>query len=318
MFAWMLKGKKTFSGVNNKSEFDIRNVSKAYANLFELKLEWLYEKIEFNAEHPNDSLILSADVNSDNPLPFYVSYQDPNKVCFTRKDDNKEGIIRMEDILSMPFQRWIEFSRDLIFTIFVHHPGQLLRVFDAPVFKTSLGQLLGEQIWGSSSFLFFKISQVNILRRRPDANDPCNISLKDDDLQLRDKVAEDVGCIPVYWTNLRPTTKKLEICKTPEKMEEIWNLLQNFSSIHSTYQPPCNEMKLTALYIARSDPSIDVITRFKYMEQTYEEIINVREFGLESLLSTVGGLIGIFVGTSLSQVPSLIGITLNWLRNQMK
>ena len=54
------------------------------------------------------------------------------------------------------------------------------------------------------------------------------------------------------------------------------------------------------------------------MDKSYEEIINEREFGLESLWSTVGGFVGIFVGTSLSQVPSFIVLLWNWMKNAMK
>ena len=54
------------------------------------------------------------------------------------------------------------------------------------------------------------------------------------------------------------------------------------------------------------------------MEKSYQEIINEREFGLESLWSTVGGFIGIFVGTSLSQVPSFVTFAWNWMQGLKK
>ena len=54
------------------------------------------------------------------------------------------------------------------------------------------------------------------------------------------------------------------------------------------------------------------------MERNYEEIINERDFGFESLWSTVGGFVGIFVGTSLSQVPNFIACVFNMIQNLMK
>ena len=54
------------------------------------------------------------------------------------------------------------------------------------------------------------------------------------------------------------------------------------------------------------------------MERNYEEIINERDFGFESLWSTVGGFVGIFVGTSLSQVPSFIAFVINKIPNLIK
>ena len=54
------------------------------------------------------------------------------------------------------------------------------------------------------------------------------------------------------------------------------------------------------------------------MEETYQEIVNERDFGIDSLWSTVGGFIGIFVGTSLSQIPTLIAAACNWIKNLLK
>ena len=71
---------------------------------------------------------------------------------------------------------------------------------------------------------------------------------QDDDLQVRIKVSKEVGCIPVYWDRIMPPTLAHKTCETKNDMERTWNLLQNFSQIHSTYHLPCNEMKLTVTY----------------------------------------------------------------------
>ena len=322
-FVRMLKGQNAVLGVGHEEGVDIRNLSEAYANTFEFKFKWLYRSIEFKTEQPNDSLTFNAGLDYDSPLPFYVSYQDPDRVCFTRKEDRKDNIIRIEDTFSTNgkiFSRYSSpaisnFDRRINLKIFIHHPGQLLRVFDSPVFESRIDDFGWDQ-----PVINFKISQVSILRKRHDGNNPCNIDLRDDDLQLRKKVAEEVGCIPVYWKNIMHTQRKLETCKTSKNMNDIWNMLQNFSRIHSKYLPSCNEMKLSVALDRRISPTFsqDLFVQFKYMDKTYEEIINVRDFGLESLWSTVGGLIGIFVGTSLSQVPSLVAITWNWVQNQIK
>ena len=47
-----------------------------------------------------------------------------------------------------------------------------------------------------------------------------------------------------------------------------------------------------------------LLIRFKYTDRNDQEIVIVREFGLESLWSSIGGFVGIFVGTSLYQQPS--------------
>ena len=70
-----------------------------------------------------------------------------------------------------------------------------------------------------------RIFQVSILRKRSDANIPCDKDLHDEDLQLREKVVEEIGCIPVYWGDLKSTTFKFETCNTTKDMKEIWNTL---------------------------------------------------------------------------------------------
>ena len=42
------------------------------------------------------------------------------------------------------------------------------------------------------------------------------------------------------------------------------------------------------------------------MDKSYQEIINEKEFVFESLWSSVGGFIGIFVGASVAQLPTII------------
>ena len=114
------------------------------------------------------------------------------------------------------------------------------------------------------------------------------------------------------------TPLKLETCQTQGEMERIWNMLENFTAIQSTYDPPCNEMKSTVTYNPRPKWYKYLYINFKYIDKNYQEIINVRDFGLEGLWSTAGGFIGIFVGTSLSQVPELVAMAWTWLQNRMK
>ena len=324
-FVRMLKGESIRSGLLSQVDVDIRNVSEATLNAFTIQLKRLYQRIEFKAYHPNDSLILDANENFDAPLPFYVSYQDPVVMCFSRKGDDKGNIIRISDSLWLHKKQLERFEDWTKIEIFIHYPDQLLRVFDSPIFVSYLKDLE----WEKPS-LNFKISQVSILRKRPDANTPCDPHLQNDDLQLRIKVSEQVGCIPFYWTNIMSTSLKLKTCKTPEDMQKIWSLLRNVTRIQSSYHPPCNEMKLAVAYVQQKTDEFwaqkfsafkdhgFLGIEFQYMDKNYQEIINEQEFGLESLWSTVGGFIGIFVGTSVSQAPRLIVNSLAWLKNKMK
>ena len=170
--------------------------------------------------------------------------------------------------------------------------------------------------------LNFKFSQVTVLRKRPDANSHCDSDLHNDDLQFMIKASEKVGCIPLYWKHIIITKIKMEICNDPESMEQIWKLTQNFSIVHSLYDPPCNEMKTVVTYQQQKIVNYwyregfrFLEIKFSYLDKSYQEVVNEREFGFESLWSTVGGFIGIFIGTSLSQVPHLLGVSWTWIRS---
>ena len=331
-FVRLLKGQKVVDGQSNKDDFDVRNISEYYFDAFTIKLESIYYGIQFLTENHNDSLSIYRFNDSRTPLPFFLSYLDPGRICYTRNNDQKQNSSRIEDNVSFFYYKYRRvylqraiYNKDiglymldqyLKMKIYIHHPGQLLRVFDSPVFESKIMDLDTER-----RLLSFKISQVSILRKRPDSNIPCNPDLYDDDLQQRIQVAEDVGCIPVYWKKIMQGSLTLKTCKTQEEMEKIWSRLQNLNEIQLSYDPPCNQMKLAVTVVGQptTHKRIPLFEySFKYMEKTYEEIVNEREFGINSLWSSVGGFVGIFVGTSLSQLPTLIAAACSWIQKILK
>ena len=330
-FVRLLKGQKVVYRQSDEKDFDVRNISESYIDAFTIKLQSIYYGIQFLTENPSDSLSIYSLNDSTTPFPFYVSYLDPARICYTRSNDQMPNSSRIEDNLSFHFyfkrpgfEEPYSFKeiglkmldQHLIMKIYIHHPGQLLRAFDSPVYESMIRELDTER-----RLLSFKISQVTILRKRPDSNIPCNPDLYDDDLQLRIQVAEDVGCIPVYWKKIMQDSLALKTCKTQAEMEKIWSRLQNMNEIQSSYHPPCNHMKMAVAAVPQRIvfkyfPKFEF--SFKYMEKTYQEIVNEREFGINSLWSSIGGFIGIFVGTSLSQLPTLIAAAFSWIKNFLK
>ena len=265
----------------------------------------------FTTQHQRDHLSWNAKSDFNEPLPYYVSYLDPQTVCYTRKDDFKENIIRIEDKINLRKAALDKFNpKTTTFNIFIHHPGQLLRVFDVPIYQLKFDQIIANR----KPSLIFKISQVSILRKRPDSNSPCNPDLYYDDLEFMRQVSKDVGCTPMYWKYTIPASFKFETCNNAKEYLKIWNIPQNFTQTHSNYQQPCNEMKLEVTTDLPRHRDHTLRISVKYQDKTYEEIINEREFGFENLWSSIGGFVGIFVGTSLSQVPRLVSLV--WTRLQ--
>ena len=50
---------------------------------------------------------------------------------------------------------------------------------------------------------------------------------------------------------------------------------------------------------------VELKVSISYSTETYQEINNVRDYDLETLWSSIGGFIGIFIGYSLLQVADL-------------
>ena len=52
---------------------------------------------------------------------------------------------------------------------------------------------------------------------------------------------------------------------------------------------------------------------FNFLSKKYEEVQNLREYGMDSLWAEVGGYIGIFLGYSLLQVVEVLLMFSNWM-----
>ena len=52
---------------------------------------------------------------------------------------------------------------------------------------------------------------------------------------------------------------------------------------------------------------------FNFLTKKYEEVQNLREYGMDSLWAEVGGYIGIFLGYSLLQVVDMLLTFLKWM-----
>ena len=234
-------------------------------------------------------------------LPFYVSHQDPKRICFTREGDFNDNEKREEDWLLFDWETLKEINDALLFQIYVHHPGQLTRVIGKPTFESAIRDL------SDSSYLALKLSQVSILRRRPDANAPCNIELQDDESRFRKEIVKNVGCVPPYWKTFMPNDSAFGDCKKSTELVDIYRYIIDYEEVFDGYVPPCDEMSLVVPFNVKTySPEGRFYIQVTYMEEHYQEIVNVEDFGFESFWANTGGFIGIFLGFSLFQITELI------------
>ena len=232
-------------------------------------------------------------------IPFHVGYQAPDEVCFTRNSSFELELIRLKDLISLKRSLLSPGNHlHLDFRIIIHYPGQLLRSFKNPTFRSTLSSYTKNKI------LELKVSHITTLRKRKDSNVPCNEEIQSDDLQILKEIINHIGCIPVYWQILIPTYKDFELCGTPHQMENADRYIENFEEVMYSYDPPCVEMT-SVVKITRDLEQRDehFRIRIQYVQSFYQEIQNKIAYTFEIYFSSVGGFVGVCVGTSMLEIP---------------
>ena len=224
MYASMLSGKEY---PNISTEINaIKNLPSTYDDgtiqfndfAIDLKYEQRLENRSIIANvEGNDNLIISQDEHYTSS--FYIPFQNHQRKCFTRESKFSPRTQQIYDRLTINATKLaIQSSVDI--KVFIHHPGQLCRNFDKPFLAFPVSY------FATSSFNEFKnkfvISQINVLRKRPDANVPCNPTLKDDDEMVLKAITEKVGCVPPYWVSLLGNNNMLPTCNTSSQMNDIF------------------------------------------------------------------------------------------------
>ena len=85
----------------------------------------------------------------------------------------------------------------------------------------------------------------------------------------------------------------------------------------SSYHPPCVEMRIPVSVhreISKNNGGVEkgkLKLYLSYTTEDFQEIVNVKAFDVETLWSSVGGFIGIFLGYSLLQIPEILTVLWN-------
>ena len=84
----------------------------------------------------------------------------------------------------------------------------------------------------------------------------------------------------------------------------------------NAYDEPCLKMTIIANSQVINNAAVgNSILTINYLVDEYQLIRNSRAFGFESLWSQIGGVVGIFLGYSLLQVPMVIRKITNWAKS---
>ena len=298
----------------------IANASDSSPSRYHLKISDVFDEIAFKMEPKQNSSYYGSDTthtkhNATDDMLFYIGYENPGTICFTRKTNDALKSIRIYDLLSLN----AKLLSDSIYNegdvqIFIHYPGQLLRSLDSPSFSSSLSK------YNWNMTLEVRNFQATVLRKRPDSNYPCNYDIGDHDIYVQSSISKDLGCIPGYWMEKLPKTLQLDECTSPDKLKEAYQYVQNYRATLAKYPDPCTEMYASTTFNwQETKGSEKSLIKIIYKERYYEEIHYSKGFNPESLLSNVGGFVGIFLGYSMMQLPELAVVIVGlWSKAQRR
>ena len=244
--------------------------------------------------------------------PFRQSYQDPTANCFTY--DTKYGSSVSVSELSVRFNiTTLSHSLDSgKVYIVAHYPGLLIRNLNNYLMKVKDWKELKQQ--NKANYITISISGVTLMRFRETANDACDPKLIDDDAKWKKIVVNLIGCSPPYWyNNSKDHDGMKQTCNSRKELGDIkafWPLHGNIldtNKVFDQYTKPCNNFQqLIFNAVMGHDYSGSDLLKIKIRLQNnfYQEIRNIRAFGMTDLWASIGGYVGIFCGYSMLQTTS--------------
>ena len=269
----------------------------------------------FQAEYLKSTFNVSF--NFSKQLPFYKSYQDFNRICLTRNNTYRKGMLKSFERLVIWTRRLKTFDRIKIYT---HHPYQGMRTFFKR-FYAKAEKAIGLE-YNNYNSIKFRVAHVSVLRKREDANYPCNPDI-DDDQRFFLEIFRKISCIPPYWKIFVGKDVHTPYCKNLSQIKISWGELNKlkWEDASEFLTQPCDKMSISTS-VEKSNTVSKLIghvmvIHFAYLNEEYQEIVNSKDFGLQSFWSNIGGFIGIFLGYSLLQIPDLLAKSISFLKNNL-
>ena len=307
----MLKGNTAFRyeydlslGLFGKIPTFLNNGSNTAYNQFHVKLSDFLVAANFTTLIDTQAHFFANRVEHNvHEIPFNISYQSPDMICFARDSTYVQNLIRIEDVLT--FDRNVMennmYSKNTEMRIYIHHPGQLIRSLAIPSFTSSFAD------YQSTKLLSFKMSQSTIIRKRSN----CNSNIHDYDMYLLAQVMNKTQCVPPYWMDIIKDDRGLEMCTSQHKLRLADREIRNWKNLMRSYDSPCTDMYNIVGWnwvdVEGTKNSDTIQIKFYYQEQYYQQLRYLPDFDVETFISNIGGFVGIFLGFSMMQIPDLIG-----------
>ena len=263
-------------------------------------------------------------------IPFYVAYQDFTQLCITRSEFYEiDGIVSYEN-LYLDTENW-----DGELSLYIHYPGQLITKAASRKANYDPNKILDITLSSERALeinrYILGIRQMQVLRRRHTSEFSCNTDVDSNvDMRWKEAVIENVGCIPTYWKNLDQSKifqeKRLRDCQNHWDYDNMSHIIVDASH---DYEPSCTWPSLSSSMIQKNlTKSESAIVNISYdntltisiahESDHYMEIRHVQEICFEDVWSQIGGIIGIFLGYSLTNIPEFFFYGVTGMKNSFR
>ena len=154
------------------------------------------------------------------------------------------------------------------------------------------------------------VTGISLLRLRHDANRPCDRGLKNDDMNWMNHVINENGCIPMYWHFLEHNNS-IPMCNETNQYKKFTKYFarsqrRQVYNVFDKYNPPCTRMRiLTSIKFLKHYEKEKYKVDVRYLTREYEEIQNVKDVDIGTLIGDIGGVVGMILGTSILQLSCL-------------
>ena len=247
------------------------------------------------------------------------SHQNPHEICYTRKFSFGENFAMASDLIWLNVRNMVAMNISL--NVYVHQRNQMIAHMSAsnkPQVKTltySAMRSIYHQWRSNTTYVEIKldVSNIVVFRKRNKDKSPCNEGVSNADEEWRNFVLKNTGCTPSYWKVFQSNVsspQNREVCKSHEygslvdtrafKVDS--QLGESFKNFSVEYGNNCIEMRrevsnTITQQINYADDECDACLgiMISYKDNKYMEIKNVKAYNSETLLSQVGGFIGMYI-----------------------
>ena len=305
------------------------NAMKRFSSLSSLaiKLKGLVRKFDILNENSIKINRWNNSMHNTN-LPFVASYQTTRLICFTLEDKLSSQIGKTGDLIT--FQRsalkkleWRDSKNRNAgwIYLYMHAQGQLIRNLDKPIFSLNVVSLnVNNSDFNGHHAVSLK--RVDVLKNRQDASTPCRSYPINEDTEYLRSVVEKVQCVPIYWKALNISGADVPLCNSTDDyrtLHEVYNgyLPAPMFWIELKWEP-CYEMVVSSVLNTKEADNFRIEIRYQDLGSRYFETINSRDFGFENLWSSLGGIVGIFLGYSIMNIFEMISKGLTWMYDKLE